>query len=573
MDYDLVSKMRVEELKNFLRQRGLRITGRKEELVARVFAAAENNVQPVINAEEVERQIKVDYEKKLKIDSIRIPDPFKIPQGWQNEEEGIIFWPMLLYPDIFNYLMFYPSELGSKDLSDYKNSKAYSYYTNGWLQPLLYHPLSGSPYCVLKGECQKSQSIRESMHKLWIVVEKDPVKIRSCHCTCMAGMGQTCNHVASAMYRVEAAVRNGLTNPSCTSSANQWLPSRQEVVPTKLKNINFSRDDFAKKGKKKRPLVSTPKKKFNPIMHCTKILTLAEIAEALKDVAGNSIIHKAVPKPKIDFVREIIGPCVDKSENILSIDDILLLSENITVFQTNLTHKMTEANIEKIEVLTRGQSTNEHWYNFRKGVITASKAHEIKTKMEKVVRGVGGYINMWSLNQKVSGLIFVSPDIPALKYGRTMEEEAVNAFYNEMSKKHKNLNLEECGLFLEKDMPYVGGSPDRIVRCSCCKPACLEVKCPYSINYTHPQDPNITLPYLCKDDDVLTLKKQHKYYTQCQVQMAVTGYKHCFFMVWTPHGKFIEHITFDEKLWEDLKSKFKGYYNNFYLKTILGDVS
>ena len=49
MDYDLVSKMRVEELKNFLRQRGLRITGRKEELVARVFAAAENNIQPVIN--------------------------------------------------------------------------------------------------------------------------------------------------------------------------------------------------------------------------------------------------------------------------------------------------------------------------------------------------------------------------------------------------------------------------------------------------------------------------------------------------------------------------------------------
>ena len=35
---------------------------------------------------------------------------------------------MLSYPDIFNFLMFYRSELGSKDLSDYKNSKAYSYY-------------------------------------------------------------------------------------------------------------------------------------------------------------------------------------------------------------------------------------------------------------------------------------------------------------------------------------------------------------------------------------------------------------------------------------------------------------
>ena len=62
------------------------------------------------------------------------------------------FWPMLSYPDIFDFLMFYPSELGSKDLSDYKNSKAYSCYESGWLQPLQYHNLSGSKYCVSSDE-------------------------------------------------------------------------------------------------------------------------------------------------------------------------------------------------------------------------------------------------------------------------------------------------------------------------------------------------------------------------------------------------------------------------------------
>ena len=45
-------------------------------------------------------------------------------------------------------------------------------------------------------------------------------KIKSSHCTCMACMGQSRNHVAAAMYRIEAAVRNGLTNTSCTSTAN-----------------------------------------------------------------------------------------------------------------------------------------------------------------------------------------------------------------------------------------------------------------------------------------------------------------------------------------------------------------
>ena len=46
-----------------------------------------------------------------------------------DEQEGMPFWPMLLYPVIFNYLMFNPSERGSKDLNDYKNSKASTYST------------------------------------------------------------------------------------------------------------------------------------------------------------------------------------------------------------------------------------------------------------------------------------------------------------------------------------------------------------------------------------------------------------------------------------------------------------
>ena len=58
-----------------------------------------------------------------------------IPNGWMEEDEGMAFWLMLSYPDLFNFLMFCPSELGSKELSDYKNSKAYSYSKSGWLQP------------------------------------------------------------------------------------------------------------------------------------------------------------------------------------------------------------------------------------------------------------------------------------------------------------------------------------------------------------------------------------------------------------------------------------------------------
>ena len=54
MDYDLISKMSSEELKNYFRIRGLNVSGRKNELVARAFAADDDGVNPIKTAAEVE---------------------------------------------------------------------------------------------------------------------------------------------------------------------------------------------------------------------------------------------------------------------------------------------------------------------------------------------------------------------------------------------------------------------------------------------------------------------------------------------------------------------------------------
>ena len=48
----------------------------------------------------------------------------------------------------------------------------------------------------------------------------------------------------------------------------------------------------------------------------------------------------------------------------------------------------------QIEVCTTGQCCNEHWYLCRKGVITASKAHEIIKKMKKFRKRDGGAVNI-----------------------------------------------------------------------------------------------------------------------------------------------------------------------------------
>ena len=74
--------------------------------MARVFSASESGVKPIKTVAEVETDLKTQYLAKLNINDRNIPYPFKIPHGWMKEDGGMKFCPMLLYPDVFNYLMF-----------------------------------------------------------------------------------------------------------------------------------------------------------------------------------------------------------------------------------------------------------------------------------------------------------------------------------------------------------------------------------------------------------------------------------------------------------------------------------
>ena len=83
-------------------------------------------------------------------------------------------------------------------------------------------------------------------------------------------------------------------------------------------------------------------------------------------------------------------------------------------------------------------------------------------------------------------MTFVNPNIPAVKYGRNMDIEAVNTFAEYINNYHWNCIISECGLVLDEIMLYIRVSPDRLMLYSCCGEAYIEIKSSYSINYTEP---------------------------------------------------------------------------------------
>ena len=84
MDYHLISKISLQELRNYLRIRGLKVNGTKNELVATLFTESESCVKPIKTAVEVEAYLKSKYSAKMNIDDRNIPDPFK-NSSWMDE--------------------------------------------------------------------------------------------------------------------------------------------------------------------------------------------------------------------------------------------------------------------------------------------------------------------------------------------------------------------------------------------------------------------------------------------------------------------------------------------------------
>ena len=64
-------------------------------------------------------------------------------------------------------------------------------------------------------------------------------------------LSQTCNHVAAMLFRVEAAVKAGLTNPTCTSLESKWdIPASKTVVEvTPIADLDIEVHKYGTKSK------------------------------------------------------------------------------------------------------------------------------------------------------------------------------------------------------------------------------------------------------------------------------------------------------------------------------------
>ena len=85
---------------------------------------------------------------------------------------------------------------------------------------------------------------------------------------------------------------------------------------------------------------------------------------------------------------------------------------------------------------------------------------------------------------------------------------------------HKNFSLTRCGLFINKEHPFLHATPDFLTQCDCCGLGCGEVKNPLTLE-NGDFEKYATHKHSCleKKDGKFALKRTHDYYYQVQQQL------------------------------------------------------
>ena len=187
-----------------------------------------------------------------------VDDPYATQGGIQSVDWRD--WPQVEYPDVYNYLIQTPCIYTGESLRAYKSLDGYNFCVNGWVSKVSVLSITRSPDAKLTTASVKhSQRLSATPLKPWVVAKMEGTIICG-HCTCMAGLGEACSHIAALLFTLERNTQYQQST-TCTSLPCAWLPpSYQDVLYSEIAGIDFTTPHL----KRKRAVSGLPGNEVTP---------------------------------------------------------------------------------------------------------------------------------------------------------------------------------------------------------------------------------------------------------------------------------------------------------------------
>ena len=394
-------------------------------------------------------------------------------------------------------------------LKAYKSMDGYNFFVNGWVSNIGVTQIEGRHHYLFTATVKHSQTLSATPLKVWVGCKLNG-EVVAAHCTCIAGIGEVCSHIAGVLFASEANTQVK-QQQSCTSLPCAWLPpSFRSVEYLPVFDIDFRTPKQKRKSSqafgsdttsapKKSLIVQKPNEaeltdyylKLSKAKHKPVLLSLVNgVNDYFVPLYIKGILHQPLTALYNQKYQEIPFP------EILKVCEALYDTVTITPEQANM-----------VEQKTRAQSKCKLWYEQRAGHITASVLRKVlHTDLSKPSVSL-----LKSICYPHATKFFSD----ACEYGQQHEADALRIYSDYMKITHPLFELQKSGLVLDTENPFIGASPDGIISCSCCGKGVVEVKCPFSCRDKSFSEA-VKEKTFCLEEGTFFLKKDHEYFFKCK---------------------------------------------------------
>ena len=496
-------------------------------------------------------------------------DPVTIPDQ-QFDTECL---PPIEAMDLLSYLVLETSFYTKEQFKAYKSLEAYNFVVSGFLSGIQGCVVAGKH--VVTGKVRHSQRMNDPLISVWVVAEKDGT-VKSAHCLgCKAGLSETCSHVASVLFYIEAwtRIRGKL---ACTQVKCTWLlPSFVKDVPyAKMRDINLTSARKLKADLDEK-IDSLGEAQATSFTGSRRELTVQVPTETEMNILYESLDKSKIKPVALSLIKPYSDQFVSESSSIQTIPD-LFDNDNLNLTYTDLLKKcfnveicLSSKDIAQIERDTQSQANGSAFFRHRAGRIGASMSGAVcrtnpAQPSQSLIKTIC-YPNLFKVNTK------------AVIHGCKHEADAIKAYEEEMKNSHDDFKLSQCGLVINQEYPWIHATPDFLVSCSCCGLGCGEVKCPICIDRCD-FDSYVLKKNACLEKAAgnFQLKRNHNYFFQVQQQLlTLPERKYNDFVVCafdSSHRATIikERIYPDHGHWKEVLPKLTTFWRTCILPEILG---
>ena len=241
----------------------------------------------------------------------------------------------------------------------------------------------------------------------------------------------------------------------------------------------------------------------------------------------------------------------------------------------NTYHLLETSDLKLVEELTKGQAENQNWFEIRRGMMTASNFHRIRTR-SKSLQANPSLCAGALLRQLFRGQVDYATMPDSSLWGRKSERKALKLYKKLLPKLHLRPLVTNTGLCISNENYLICGSPDGIGSCTypkssaCPRRWLIEIKCPYTTKYRPPKVAAVQNG--CMYDRIRrkwVLSKTHKHYAQVQGLMGILQYDHLDFVVYTTKGVVIVPVEFEKEFYDELMHDLMYFQENYLFPYIV----